>query len=190
MVKRFLNARGLNAYLEQSSSAVPLCPSSASAVHWSCTELLDAANHYAPRSDRLSRSRKTQVSVILPPSRSQAHDNPLPAGVTGSRPPHESCRCDSELFHQSYLFLGRPSCHRIFRSKAGTNHGSARLDGQGKSIVHPAPRLSSDAGESAIQFAVPIFPSLIFKKKMADTRYCGPPFIYFFSLWLFQMTLF
>jgi hypothetical protein len=26
-------------------------------------------------------------------------------------------------------------------------------------------------------FAVPIFPSLIFSKKMADTTYCGPPFI-------------
>ena len=28
-------------------------------------------------------------------------------------------------------------------------------------------------------FAVPIFPSLIFSKKMADTTYCGPPFILF-----------
>jgi hypothetical protein len=25
--------------------------------------------------------------------------------------------------------------------------------------------------------AVPIFPSVIFSKKMADTTYCGPPFI-------------
>jgi len=25
-------------------------------------------------------------------------------------------------------------------------------------------------------FAVPIFPSLIFTKKMADPTYCGPPF--------------
>jgi len=28
-------------------------------------------------------------------------------------------------------------------------------------------------------FAVPIFPSLIFSKKMADTTYSGPPFILF-----------